>query len=158
MSPDAPAHPGVRFPPPFLYLLPFLGGLALHHWWPIDALRVAPEVLRISGILLGITALTLMFSALATFVRNRTSIAPIRPASTLVRTGPYRLTRNPMYLGLAILYCSLAVLLNRAWPLLFLPLSVLLIDRLVIIREERYLGRAFGDDYERYRREVRRWL
>jgi protein-S-isoprenylcysteine O-methyltransferase Ste14 len=63
-----------------------------------------------------------------------------------------------MYLGLAVLYCGLAVLLDRAWPLLFLPLSILLIDRLVIPREERYLGHAFGEDYERYRREVRRWL
>lgn len=78
--------------------------------------------------------------------------------ATLVTSGVFRLTRNPMYVGLAAAYAGVAALLGSWWPLALLPLVLVAVDRLVIAREEPYLARALGAQYEAYRRRVRRWL
>ena len=153
-------HPGVRFPPPFLYAAGFLAGLALERWavrLPLagPALRPAFVVAGWLGIILG---LALAGWGLATFFRARTAIVPIRPASRMVASGPYRFSRNPMYTGLAVLYTGLALLLNVIWPLLLLPAVLAAVYLLVIRREERYLMAAFGNEYAEYCRNVRRWL
>ena len=93
-----------------------------------------------------------------TFWRARTAIIPHRPASRLVRHGPYRFTRNPMYVALTALYVGLALLFNVAWPLVVLPVVLWLLWHVVIRHEERYLLFAFGGDYAAFTREVRRWL
>jgi protein-S-isoprenylcysteine O-methyltransferase Ste14 len=85
-------------------------------------------------------------------------VLPNRPASALATGGPYHFTRNPMYVGMALLYIGLALVLNTAWPLVFLPLVLLIIDAAVIRREERYLISAFGEEYRAYCSRVRRWL
>jgi protein-S-isoprenylcysteine O-methyltransferase Ste14 len=95
---------------------------------------------------------------LVVFFRIRTAIMPIRPASHLVASGPYRFSRNPMYVGLSVLYLGLALLFNVVWPIVLLPLVVFALYHLVIRREERYLADAFGDAYAAYRQRVRRWL
>ena len=102
--------------------------------------------------------LALMLAAFATFGRAKTTPFPNRPASALVTSGPYRFTRNPMYLSLIALYIGLTLMLNSWWPLMMLPLVLVIIDRAVIAREERYLTDAFPADYPAYQRRVRRWL
>jgi len=97
-------------------------------------------------------------AAFAKFARARTTIVPNRPSKALVTTGPYRITRNPMYVSLAALYVGLAFVGNSWWPLILLPAVVLIIDRAVIAREERYLAGAFPTEYDAFRRRVRRWL
>ena len=79
-------------------------------------------------------------------------------ASALLTSGPFRWTRNPLYLGLAILLACFGVLLDSAWMLSLTPVLVLLLDRLVIAREELRLRAQFGEEYEAYTRGVRRWL
>lgn len=153
-------HPGVRFPPPFLYAAGFLAGLALERWvvrLPLGgrAPRPALVILGWLGILLG---LAYAGWGLATFFRARTAIMPIRPASRLVTSGPYRFSRNPMYVGLSVLYVGLALLFDVGWPLLLLPGVLALLQVLVIRKEERYLASAFGNEYAEYRQRVRRWL
>jgi protein-S-isoprenylcysteine O-methyltransferase Ste14 len=76
----------------------------------------------------------------------------------LVTSGPYRFSRNPMYVGLSALYLGLALLFNVAWPLALFPVVVMALFRLVIRREERYLAEAFGETYALYAQRVRRWL
>ncbi|HEX6629907.1 MAG TPA: isoprenylcysteine carboxylmethyltransferase family protein, partial [Gemmatimonadaceae bacterium] len=83
---------------------------------------------------------------------------PNRPATRLATGGPYRLTRNPMYVSLAALYLGVALFANSWWPVALLPLVLLVVDRAVIAREERYLAAAFPDEYAAYRARVRRWL
>jgi protein-S-isoprenylcysteine O-methyltransferase Ste14 len=96
--------------------------------------------------------------ALATFRGARTAIRPSRPASTLVAHGPFRLSRNPMYLGLTLLYLGVMPLVNSVWGRLFLPVVIVILHLTIIRREERYLAATFGGAYDEYRRRVRRWL
>ena len=82
----------------------------------------------------------------------------MRPTRTIVVKGPYRFTRNPMYVALSVAYLGIALIINSVWSLVFLPFVVLLVDRYVIHREESYLVRKFGTEYDAYRGRVRRWL
>ena len=153
------AHPGVRFPPPFLFAAGLLAGWWLSRRKPIPL--VPDHWVRVSEILalaVGAAGLVLIFWGIATFRAHRTAVFPNQPAARIVRSGPYRFTRNPMYTGMTGLYVGLTLLLNDAWPLLFLPVVLLLLVRLVITREERYLSTAFASEYAEYRRQVRRWL
>jgi protein-S-isoprenylcysteine O-methyltransferase Ste14 len=152
-------HSGVRVPPPLVYAAGFGLGLGLHRLAPGDDL---PASLRTVGLGLGVAgvaaALALCASALATFRRAGTSPVPVRPAMALVEAGPYRFTRNPMYLGLGVGYLGLALILDRAWTLLLLPAVLGVIRYHVIAREERYLESRFGPAYDAYRRRIPRWL
>ena len=97
-------------------------------------------------------------SGIVTFRRHRTTVNPTRPASTVVTAGPYRLTRNPMYVGLAVCYVGASLVIDTWWGFVLLPVVLLVVDRFVIAREERYLSAAFGEQYATYRKQVRRWL
>lgn len=92
------------------------------------------------------------------FRRAKTSMVPMKPTTALVTSGPYRLTRNPMYLGMAVLYVALALALGVIWALAVLPFVIFAVDRLVIAREEPYLERKFGEQYRQYKGRVRRWV
>jgi protein-S-isoprenylcysteine O-methyltransferase Ste14 len=115
-------------------------------------------ILQIAGALLIAAGLAVTYWGIFTFRRARTAVYPHYPASRLVQGGPYRFSRNPMYTGLALVYVGLSMLTNTVWPLLLLPLVLVALVFLVIHREERYLASAFGEEYEAYRRRVRRWL
>ena len=92
------------------------------------------------------------------FRRGGTPIDPYTPSQAFVTDGPYRLTRNPAYLGMALAYAGIAIAANAPWALAPLPIAIAVIDRGVIAREERYLERRFGTPYAEYKRRVRRWI
>jgi protein-S-isoprenylcysteine O-methyltransferase Ste14 len=89
---------------------------------------------------------------------GRTGIMLQRPADTLVTSGPYAWSRNPQYVGFTAIYIGAALITNMAWPLLLLPLVLTAVVLAVILREEAYLRRRFGDAYVAYCRRVGRWL
>jgi protein-S-isoprenylcysteine O-methyltransferase Ste14 len=93
-----------------------------------------------------------------TMRRAGTPVDPYDAPTALVTEGPFRLTRNPAYVGLALTYAGLSLLTAVLWPLLLLPGVLIAMDRGVIQREERYLEAHFGSSYQQYRRRVRRWL
>lgn len=162
MTPDHPPgdsssdNAGVRVFPPALYLGPLAVGLL------IDRLRPwrmpAGPASRVLGGALTAGGVALAAPAAATFRRVGTPLPPVRPVTTLVTSGPYRFTRNPIYLGMAVTYTGISVLTRSWWPLPLLPAAVLAVDRLVIAREEPYLQRRFGAAYDDYCARVRRWL
>ena len=158
-EPAAIPHPGVHFPPPFLFAAGMLAGWALKRHVPVP---IMPRGLQAPGEILGIVlvaaGIMLIFWGIATFRAHRTAVFPNQPASHIVRAGPYRFTRNPMYTGMTCAYCGLVLVINDLWPVVLLPLVLLMLVRLVIVREERYLSAAFPSEYEAYRRQVRRWL
>jgi protein-S-isoprenylcysteine O-methyltransferase Ste14 len=148
--------PGVRVPPPLLYAAAVIGGLLVNRRWP----------LAIGAGLFGRVFASLLIAAWAaltaisfqSFWRMHTSIVPIRPATALVISGPYRFTRNPMYVGLGFLTVAAGVLLDSWWPVLLLMPTLLMVRQFVILPEERYLQRRFGGEYDAYTQHVRRWL
>lgn len=159
MDESAPAHPGVRFPPPLLFVLGLAAGWLLHREYPLPllggAVRSVAAILGWSSILLWAV---LTAWAITSFRRAHTAIIPNRPATMLVHEGPYRFTRNPMYLAFILLYLGVSLLINSFWTLLLLPLVLFILYTAVIRREERYLTAAFGPAYDEYRTRVRRWL
>jgi protein-S-isoprenylcysteine O-methyltransferase Ste14 len=163
-TPSAGAAPaadtaGLPVPPPLLYLFPFLAGVLLHHTVGGDRIPSTPGgAIAVLGWLLLTAGGALIAVPWVLFHRARTSVLPFRPTTAIVTSGPYRFSRNPIYLGMALVYLGLPLLLGYAWPYLFFPPAVFLIMRLVIVREERYLEGKFGDEYRRYRDSVRRWI
>ena len=147
---------GVIAPPPLIYL----GGLAVG--FVIEALlpgASVPGVVRwVGGGVLVVAGLALLASFNTAFVRKGTAVEPWKPTTAIVTTGPYRLTRNPAYLGMALTYVGIALLAGALWALVPLPFVLIVIDRAVIAREERYLERKFGREYLDYKAGVRRWI
>jgi protein-S-isoprenylcysteine O-methyltransferase Ste14 len=147
---------GIRVPPPVYYIVGFLAGVALEliipTSWPPFGVRLALALIA------GGAWLALDGAAMVFFRRAGTSMVPINPTTALVTSGPYRFTRNPMYVGMVFLYVALAFAFGVIWALVFLPAVIVAIDRLVIAREEPYLERKFGQDYRDYKRRARRWL
>jgi protein-S-isoprenylcysteine O-methyltransferase Ste14 len=88
----------------------------------------------------------------------RTPANPYKPVSHMVTEGPFHYTRNPGYLSMTMIYTGIASLANALWAILLLPVALLVIQRGVIEREERYLERKFGEEYLRYKAQVRRWI
>lgn len=148
--------PGVPFPPPLAYAAGFGIGLVLEMLIGPGGL---PGWVRIAGAVLGLAAfVALDTSAMIRFNRAGTNPAPFKPTHALVTDGPYRVTRNPMYLGMACLYAAAAFAFDVLFAFAVLPLVLVVIDRLAIAREEPYLERLFGEQYRAYRARVRRWI
>jgi protein-S-isoprenylcysteine O-methyltransferase Ste14 len=141
-------------PPPLVYLGSLILGLLLNRKFPAPLLprgvaRIFGGTLLSGGVLLVGWFIRTMRSA-GTLVSTR------EPVSNLVTTGPFRYTRNPGYLGLAMIYSGISFLANACWAALFLPAILLVIQRGVIEREEDYLERKFDQEYLRYKEQVRR--
>ena len=146
---------GVVAPPPLIYAVPLVAGLLLQQWHAFPIVSSGPTT--VLGILLVLSGLV-GAPAITAFRRASTSPKPWVPSTALVTTGPYRFTRNPMYLGFTLMYLGVAVWANTLWPFLFLPLVLGAMHYGVIIREEAYMASTFGAAYEEYRNRVRRWL
>jgi protein-S-isoprenylcysteine O-methyltransferase Ste14 len=147
---------GVVAPPPLIYLAGLVAGIVLDALLPEGSL---PWPIRwILGGVLAFAGIALLASFNTAFTRKGTAVEPWKPTTAIVTTGPYRITRNPAYLGMALLYVGITLLADVPWALLVLPIVVVVIDRMVIAREERYLERKFGREYLDYKETVRRWV
>src|SRR5262249_4175215 len=112
----------------------------------------------VCGMIFIILAPTLALSAFRTMKGAGTNILPSEPALTIVRNGPFRFTRNPVYLSFCLLQIALGFFLNDWITLLFVVPLIVLFHYGVVLREERYLTAKFGEPYLQYKREVRRWI
>jgi protein-S-isoprenylcysteine O-methyltransferase Ste14 len=149
-------HPDVRVPPPLLYLSVLGIGLLVQQTAPLPV--IPPSAGHPLAIACAAGWVGLMVWGVSSFRRARTSLIPIRPATALITDGPFRFTRNPLYLSLALLYLAIAFWLGVLWPIVLLPALLLLVQQVVILREEAYLESRFGEAYRAYRARVRRWL
>lgn len=125
-------------------------------------LPLVPHVLRypaqVLGVIAIVAAVVLIASAPLLFLMHRTTLVPHGNAQALVLGGPFRISRNPMYLGLTIAYLGVTLLRASAWPLLFLAIPLWVVRSKTIPFEEAAMTRLFGDEYRAYQRRVRRWL
>jgi protein-S-isoprenylcysteine O-methyltransferase Ste14 len=153
---EVPDTPGVIAHPPLIYAGGLFAGLLASYFLPVTFLprtvaRVLGWPLIGSGLILGFLGDRALRNA-------GTNINPYEPVSTVVVEGPYRFTRNPLYLASALIYAGIAVRLNALWAALLLPLVLGVVQRGVIEREERFLERKFGEEYTRYKAQARRWV
>jgi protein-S-isoprenylcysteine O-methyltransferase Ste14 len=159
MDATAPSsdHADVRVLPPVLYLGSILLGVALGFLVPL-AFATGGRLRVLVGIDLVIAGLALIWWAFVFHRRTSQDPDPRTPSPELIGGGPYRWTRNPMYVGMALIQAGAGLALGNAWILLLLPPTMWINQRYVIEREEAYLVRKFGAPYETYRASVRRWL
>ena len=156
MPGDEQDNPGIVAPPPLIYLGALIFGLLLNRRLPIGF--VPRGIARGLGwSLLGAGALLLGWFEWAMWQAD-TSSNPYKPVKHIATEGPFRYTRNPGYLAMTMIYAGIASLANALWAILLLPGALLVIQRGVIEREERYLERKFGEEYLRYKARVRRWI
>jgi protein-S-isoprenylcysteine O-methyltransferase Ste14 len=150
---------GVRLFPPLVYAAA-LGMAFLIHWrFPVHIVPAEfVRPLRIVGAVVLLAWLALAVWAVATFRSIGTTPNPAGGSTALALEGPYRFSRNPMYLSLLIMTAGIGFVANTLWPLLLLPLVVVVLRRKVIDHEERYLAAKFGESYRAYMARVRRWL
>ncbi len=156
MDREIPDRPGVAAPPPLIYAGGFALGYVIESFLPT---ALFPEFMRafVGWSLIGFGVLIAAF-ALSAFRRACTPVNPYAQTTALVTGGPFRFSRNPLYLALTVIYLGAAGLLNSHWPVLLLPGVLWFTHWGVIIREEHYLERKFGPAYKEYKARVRRWL
>lgn len=149
-------NPGVRIPPPLIFLVSLLIGSAIDSAWLYADGVGATELISGGALLLAGFALILW----GFWVQRAagTDVEPWKPTTAIVDTGPYNLTRNPMYLGMTTANIALAMMVGSAWAIATLAVCLIVIDRYVIDREEAYLEEKFGDAYFDYKARVRRWF
>jgi protein-S-isoprenylcysteine O-methyltransferase Ste14 len=151
--------PNIRVPPLF-YAAGFFLGLILEATVKRILLPgpLGSPAAATAGWIIAVLGFALSLWGILTFNLAGTTMLPFESASRLVTRGPYRFTRNPMYVGGTLTYIGIAMWMNVAWPLVLLPLVLWGLYALVIREEEQYLGVTFGDDYAAYKKRVRRWL
>lgn len=152
-------HANAPILPPVVFAAALVVALALKGIAPV---RLVPpsfaDRAETAGVAFALVGGAFAAWALATFLFERTTPLPNRPASALVTRGPYRFSRNPMYTGLSVVFVGLALVGNTVWLVAVLPLVWFLLTRFVIGHEEAYLERKFGEAYRAFKARTRRWL
>jgi protein-S-isoprenylcysteine O-methyltransferase Ste14 len=148
--------PGVKIPPPVVYALALAVGWGIQRALPLPTLPLNSA--RLVGLPIAIIGLVCIGLSVATMVSGHGTLSTDGASQALVAKGMYRLSRNPMYLALSILYAGVAIALDQPWALLMLPVLLIYVQKMVIAREEAFLAQAFGQDYAKYKAHVRRWL
>jgi protein-S-isoprenylcysteine O-methyltransferase Ste14 len=145
--------PGVVAPPPLIFVGSLAVGLVLEHLWPIEGVAH-----RGAGYALFLAGIVLMILAVQALRRAGTHVQPHKPSTAIVDTGPYRYSRNPIYVGMAAMLVGVGLAIGSAWTILMVVPFLAILRTGVIAREERYLSAKFGARYEGYRGRVRRWI
>jgi protein-S-isoprenylcysteine O-methyltransferase Ste14 len=142
--------------PPIWFVLALGVAVLLHYLVPIA--RIVPEPWSYSGAVLIVLGIVMSASGAGAFRRVGTPVVPFERSTVLVTDGLYRFTRNPMYLGLVLTLCGVAILLGSLGAWIAVPVFVWIIQTRFIAGEERFLEEIFGEQYRAYRQRVRRWL
>jgi protein-S-isoprenylcysteine O-methyltransferase Ste14 len=148
--------PDIRINPALIALGFMLVAILLHQLHPLPF----PDGWPVTGIGIGVISIagTLALWSFVQYQRTDTGMRADEPASELITGGPYRYSRNPQYIVLALVQVTVACWLDNLWILLLTPLTLVVVDRYAVVREERYLEQRFGQEYLDYRHRVRRWL
>lgn len=151
-------NPGVYIPPPLFYVLTFIAAVLIQKKIPIDDYIFNLKKLKFLGLIFIVIALFFLIRSLRQFFKSKNTFIPIKPASSLQNNGIYNITRNPMYVGLAIAYLGITCFVGNWWNIILFPVLLAFLQEYIIKREERYLERRFTKEYLEYKSKVRRWL
>ncbi len=155
---ETPDNPGIIAPPPLIYAGALILGLIAKRFSSLPATFLPRGLSRVFGWPLVIGGLAIGLLGFREMRRAGTNVDPYEPTTAIVTEGPYRFTRNPLYVGMTLIYGGVTTRANALPAALLLPLILHLMRRGVIEREERYLERKFGDEYLSYKARVRRWV
>jgi protein-S-isoprenylcysteine O-methyltransferase Ste14 len=150
--------PGVHIPPPLFYIIIFIASVLIQKQIPIADSLFQKVTFKIIGVIFIIASSFFLARSLMQFFQSKNTVVLIKPATTLQTTGIYEISRNPMYVGLILLYLGITCFIGNWWNIIFLPVLMLIMQSYVIKREEKYLDLEFGQQYTDYRKRVRRWL
>lgn len=148
----------VRFPPPLIFAISTLVGVGFQYAVTPAPAPIERTISAISGIFILMIGLGLIGSARILFMRTGQDPAPWKPSPTLILKGPYRFTRNPMYLGVTLFELRLGLSVNNLWISLFTAPALVAVHFIAVLPEERYLSEKFGEGYKTYFAQVRRYL
>lgn len=148
----------VKLFPPAVPLAVIFGGVGLNTLWPLHPGFAIPGHRWIGWLVAGGAVLMLGLWSMLLFHRTGQDENPWKPTPSIVEDGPFRLTRNPMYLQMMLICVGFAIMLMNPWILILTPVGGWLLQRFVIRHEEEYLERKFGERYIAYKRRVRRWI
>jgi protein-S-isoprenylcysteine O-methyltransferase Ste14 len=149
-------HPQIKIDAPVLLAITILITIVLQRFVPLPFLPSLPS--RIIGALLFISGFAIGIPAFRGMLKAKTSPNPHRPTDALIFEGTYRITRNPMYLSMLVIYAGISMFFQNPWFIVFLPILAWLFTTWVIIPEEKYLEQKFGADYLDFKARVRRWI
>ncbi len=155
MAEDTTENAQVVVPPPLLMIVSLAAAFAMNWVQPVP---IPIQWLRWLGVLIVLGGLSLAFLAVREFIAAGTTLDPHSQATTLVTSGPYRISRNPIYLGFLLMEVGLPLAGGTPWGLFFAPLLIISYNQLVIRFEEAHLQKRFGLQYREYHSQVRRWL
>lgn len=155
-----PAERGaqVRFPPPLVFLSGVLLGVTVDRFVIAGTMPFSRAISVVIGLLVLMAGASLIVSARIHFTRTGQSPIPWKPSPALIAQGPYRFTRNPMYLGATLIEVGLGLALNNLWIVAFAIPALLFVHLIAVLPEERYLTDKFGESYRNYLRQVRRYI
>jgi protein-S-isoprenylcysteine O-methyltransferase Ste14 len=156
MQNDAPDKANVIALPPLIYAAACVVGWLIQLAFPVPVLP--GNLARGLGVLLVLASFPIALSALRALRQAQTTFDTMKPTTAMVTEGPYRYSRNPMYVSLTLLYLGVALLINTLWIVLLVVPLLVVIQHGVIAREEAYLERKFGEEYLSYKARVRRWV
>jgi protein-S-isoprenylcysteine O-methyltransferase Ste14 len=150
----------VRVFPPGVPLLTILLGIVLKRFWPLDTGFELPAPARylVGGAIVVVSILGLGLYSVILVRRSGQSENPWKPTTRILDRGPFRLSRNPMYLQMVLVCVGFAVALSNLWILILTPMCAWVLHACAILPEERYLESKFGEEYLAYKNRVRRWL
>lgn len=148
--------PGVRIPPPLVFIVALVVGYFLQARFPLPL--IPQPYATLAGAVTLVLGVALALASVITMLRGKGTVNTNAASQALVTTGIYRISRNPMYVSNALIYIGFALLLSATWALALLPLPLIYTQVAVILPEERFLTRHFGDAYRAYTARVRRWL
>lgn len=151
-------NPGVFVPPPTFFIGVYCLGYLLQRWFPIKETFFDYSIVKIIGIILCIIAMVFGTLALLKFLVTKNTVVTHWPANSLQTSGIYSVSRNPMYFGLLLFYMGFTFFTGSWWNVILLPLPIILVQLLVIRKEEEYLERKFWKAYLDYKGKVRRWI
>ena len=157
MHDDPEASAKIIAPPPVLYVGALVIGFLLHAVFP-QLICLSDSVLRVLGVALLLMSAAFARWAFVTLRQVGTSANPRKASIALATGGPFRLSRNPIYLAMTGLYLGMALVGNTWWPVLLIAPLLLVMHYGVVLREERYLEKQFGESYLAYKASSRRWL
>ena len=143
-------------PPPIIYAVCFFAGLGVDAIWPLPLLNQTFQYAI--GVPLIIAGVVLFIAALREFSRAKTAVTHHRPTTGIVASGPFAISRNPIYLSMTIVFLGAAIAVDSLMVALHVAPAIAAINTLVIPKEEAFLEKSFGDAYQQYKSAVRRWI